>query len=74
MTIAEHQGASPDDEIIYELDYNLSVRSVEPTVDFQRTHAEMEKAGQLDHKLSADDIRNIMRSVSVRRNTTEAAH
>lgn len=52
--------------LLYDLDYDLRVRSVDALPQFQQSHLEMERAGILKHPLYPDEIKQIAKQVIVR--------
>ncbi len=53
--------------VIYELDYQLNVLSVVPLFELQAAHRELQKAGDLDHAFSAEDVERWKKAVVVSR-------
>jgi hypothetical protein len=74
VIVTEGFGEPEVPRLTYELDYDLNVLSVEPNEAFGWKHAEMEKQGILDHKLTPEDLRDIGARVIVRRATNVMAN
>lgn len=53
-------------DLIYELDYDLKVRSVAPNADVRQQHLDWEKGGYLKHPLDDADLKRMAREVIVR--------
>jgi hypothetical protein len=54
-------------DLLYELDYDLKVRSITPGADVRQQHLDWEKAGYLKHPLDDADLKRMAGEVIVRR-------
>ncbi len=68
ISVAEGIDQVDPRKAIYELDYQLNLKSVMPSVELQHAHEELERAGIVHHSLLDDNFRELRSAMVVRRN------